>query len=133
MAQHVETIPIKPGTPNILSSGVAVTNSVAATVLITIPAGRTWYGSICVNANNLVGASGSDSFAMVTTAGTGVTPAAGTKLAYGTATGSSGGQGAGLSGPTYVTAPSGNAVTLMVTNSVATTFSSYSTANGILL
>jgi hypothetical protein len=120
-----------PTAANILSNAITVANSVTATTVITIPANRTWYGTINVLADNLA-ATAADVNAAVKTAGATVTPAAGTVLSYSMDSGATGTGLAGTSGPTFVSAGT-SAATLTLTNATATTFTSYASANGILL
>jgi hypothetical protein len=119
----------------ILSNAVTATNTTTPQTLLTIPAGRTWVGSIALAATNSA-ASGATAIASISTAGTGVTPAAGALLKVHCSTV---GTTAGLAsqnneiGPVTVVAPTGNSVTLTLTNSTATTFTSDATAVGALL
>lgn len=128
------TTSIKPATPvnaDIVSGGVQVDNSVTATTIITIPAGRTWVGSVSVCASN---ADTTQSLAStkVVTAGTGVVPAVDTIIANAISRRDSAAT-VMTHYPVYVTAPGGNAVTLQLVNSRATTYSGTASANGRLL
>jgi len=120
---------------NILSGSATAANTAGAQTIITIPATRTWVGTVNVCMTNQA-ATGSLVTASVATAGTGVTPAAGTVVAVqagsvGTVAGDA--TNTALSGQLYVTAPGGNSVTLTLTNSTATTCTSTAQANGVLL
>ena len=122
--------PVIPDPNVILSGGTVVTNSVTSTAFLTIPAGRTWQGHVSVCAQSGATTSSVQN-ARVVTAGTGAVPAAATILTI------------ALSGrdtspgvmPQFCTvvAPAGNAVTLNLVNSTATTFSGAASANGVLL
>ena len=116
---------------NIVSGGVQVDNSVTPTTVITVPAGRTWVGSVSVcgsNADTTQSLAGST----VVTAGTNVVPAAGAIIA-GVISRRDSAATVMTHYPVYVTAPAGNAVTLQLVNSRATTYSGTASANGILL
>lgn len=133
---QVATVPVPAAPSNILSGSADAVNTAAAQPIITIPAGRTWYGTVTCSMANLA-ATGTSVSAAVATAGTGVTPAVGTVLlkvicnTVGTVAGEAANEN--VSGPLYVVAPSGNAVTLTLTNSTATTCTSTAQANGQLL
>ena len=73
--------PYAPAAADILSGGVNVVNSAASTTIITVPAGRTWFGSVNFAAQYSGGASSLINDVTILTAGTGVTPAAGTIMA----------------------------------------------------
>lgn len=101
--------PLVPAPTDILGNTVAVGT---ATALITIPAGRTWKGSVAVEAS----ATTASSSASVATAGSTVRPAAGNVLAI-DATGATGGLGdsnANTMSDVYVSAGS-SAATLTAT------------------
>lgn len=125
------TKPSAPANADVISGGVQVDNSATPTTIITIPAGRTWVGSVSVCASN---ADTTQSLAStkVVTAGTGVTPAADTIIANVISRRDSAAT-VMTHYPVYVTAPGGNAVTLQLVNSRATTYSGTASANGILL
>lgn len=127
----ITTEPAIPPSGDIVSGGIQVDNSNTPTTVITIPAGRTWCGSVAVVGSN---ADTTQSLASttVTTAGTGVVPAAGTIIA-GVISRRDSAATVMTHSPVYVTAPGGNAVTLVVTNSRATTYSGAASANGVLL
>lgn len=114
---------------------VSATNTAAAQTLLTIPAGRTWVGSIALAGTNSA-AAGATAIATIATAGTNVIPAAGPLLKVHCSTV---GTTAGLASQNnaisdvVVVAPAANSVTLTLTNSTATTFASDATAVGVLL
>lgn len=130
-SSQVAMQPITPAPTSILCNGINVVNSVTPSTIITIPAGRTWYGTIHTAANNTT-AIAADAVATVKVNGTGVPPANSTIIALCTAIGATGPAIGGASGPIYIAAGTG-AATVTLTNSTATTFSSYAVANGILL
>jgi hypothetical protein len=129
------TIPGAPASANILA-GVATAN---AAMIITIPAGRTWVGTVSLSASVVVASAGAavTASARVSTAGTGVVPAAGDYLrldlnAPASAAAAAGTKDSGqISTPMTVVAPAGNAVTLVL-NVTNTTVQSAS-ANGALI
>lgn len=125
------TKPSIPAPADIVSGGVQVDNSVTPTTIITIPAGRTWRGSVSVCGSN---ADTTQSLAStkIVTAGTGVVPAADTIIANVISRRDSAAT-VMVNYPVTVTAPAGNSVTLQLVNSRATTYSSTGSANGILL
>lgn len=123
-ASEVYTTPRVPAPTAILGNTLVVAT---ATTLITIPAGRTWQGSVAAEASATAAAAS----AVISTAGTGVVPAAGNLLVV-DALGAAGGLGdsnANNMANVYVSAPAGNAVTLTAT--IVGTGSC--SANGILL
>lgn len=109
---------------DILNGYLNFTSTTGATTLLTVPAGRTWIGHIGASvACRLSAASTANgrATATFTTAGTGVTPAAGTVLVIdsmaGTnaATGTVGTQGSNFGRiPFAIVAPAGNSVTIAV-------------------
>jgi hypothetical protein len=119
----------------ILANAVSATNTAAAQTLLTVPAGRTWLGSLALAATNTA-AAGATGISTIATAGTGVVPAAGPLLKVHCSTV---GTTAGLASQNnaisdvLVVAPAGNAVTLTLTNSTATTYTSDATAVGVLI
>jgi hypothetical protein len=140
-------VAINPGIPvsgDILSGNSTTNNG----TIITIPAGRTWVGSINISGSVVIPAAqanAADARPNVTSQGTNVTPAAGTFLAKaicqvganaaaGTVGGSS--QNSLCVYPVYVQSPSSNSTSLQfsftVTGTGATGLFSAS-ANGILL
>lgn len=127
----ITTEPPIPANADVLSGGVQVDNSSTPTTFLTIPAGRTWVGSIAVCGSN-ADTTQSLASSSITTAGTNVTPAAGTVLAQVISRRDSAAT-VMTHYPVYVTAPAGNAVTLQLTNSRGTTYSGAASANGVLL
>lgn len=125
-----------PHTPNVLSGSATAANTAAAQTIITIPAGRTWYGTVSLVLTNQA-TTGTLVKATINTAGTGSTPAAATNIltvhagTVGTVAGLA--TGSLTSGPFYAVAPAGNSITLTVTNNTATTCTSDAEANGVLL
>lgn len=120
----------------ILAGSATAANTAAAQTILTVPAGRTWNGSLTLTLANQA-AAGSLVTASINGAGTGVVPAAAVNLLSVIAgtVGTIGGDGtnSNTTGDITVTAPVGNAVTLTVTNSTATTCTSMANANGTLI
>lgn len=126
------TLVVKPYTPatvDVLTGAATVTNSAVETTLITIPAGRTWVGTVNVDTVWTGTASTAVKFAHVRTLGTNVTPAAGTVLLRVNTTTAGNNQ----SGPVTVTAPVGNTVTVTLTAGGAVTQIASGSAWGVLL
>lgn len=117
---------ILPGSP-LAGNILAGNNNVNAGTLITIPAGRTWYGSVTVEAT---GSAAGNGFCNAQTAGAGASPPAATILC-GCLTGNATTANASNSATAYVAAPAGNAVTISVNFGTVTT--AQGTAAGILL
>ncbi|MGK5530861.1 hypothetical protein [Streptomyces sp. URMC 129] len=127
----VGAVPAKTHPSNNLCGGVVVQNSTTSTAFLTIPAGRTWRGTISVcAANNRTTAAHGDT--RVVTAGTNAVPAADTILAVAVSFRDTAATVSTL-GPVSVTAPAGNAVTLNLVNSLGTTYSGSASAVGELL
>lgn len=126
--------PFVPDSSNILA-GLATANS---GTIITIPAGRTWIGSVTVSASVLVAVAGAavSASARVSTAGTGVIPAAGDYVRVDIGSPTSGAALNGTNGvgsttaPLVVAAPAGNSVTLVL--NVTNTTTQSASASGIL-
>jgi hypothetical protein len=103
----------------------------AATTVITVPAGRTWVGTVSISvacSNAGANAVAAVATGLVTTAGAGATPAAGSYLrcdaqaGANVAAGTVGDSGDNfLSSPFILVAPTGNAVTLQATATIAGT------------
>ena len=121
-----------PAAADMLSGHQAFVATVGATTVITVPAGRTWVGAVALACDVALAAAvvtTGRAFAQVTTAGTGVTPAAGTYLSCearagaNAATGTVGSQeSTSLVVPDfYVAAPAGNAVTLQMSATITGT------------
>ena len=117
---------------NILDGFSLVTATQAATTFLTVPAGRTWVGTVEILAD--VANAGANAVAgvaqgIVSVAGAGAAPPAGNIMACtaragaNVAAGTVGSQGSNNSGPQPLTivAPGGNAVTLQLTTTVAGT------------
>jgi hypothetical protein len=127
-AQRVDAASCPPAA-DILCGRAIFAVTTAATTLITIPAGRTWYGTIgascsCSVAPTNTGAGNAK--VVFQTAGTNVTPAAGiyfgveAKCSQNSATGISGTQGDNFGSTHFVVvAPAGNSVTLDVVTTQA--------------
>lgn len=120
-------------TANILAGYQTFTSTTAATTLITVPQGRTWVGTVgasCSAQEAAAGTVAAQARAVITTAGTNVTPAAGTYLAVeakvgaNAAGGTVGAQGNNAAWiPLVVVAPAGNSVTVQVASTNAGTAS----------
>lgn len=124
-------LPVAEGVPaaaDILVGHLAHTATTGATTFLTIAAGRTWVGEVGVVCDVSVAATNTaagQALGVITTAGAGVTPAAGTVLSSearagaNAATGTVGSQGAvAIRLPLTVVAPVGNAVTLALTSTI---------------
>lgn len=126
-----------PATADILTgSAVAGPNSTTAVTIITIPAGRTWYGNVAVECVNTANAGTGRTRAMIQVNGTSVTPAAGTNLCVAvTHPGGNTAPSADAAAPfTYVVAPGGNSVTIQVKLDTSDgNFEATGFANGVLL
>lgn len=128
--QKVIPAPVAP--QSILCDSAKAVNTVTPAAFLTVPAGRQWIGSINVVCDNTA-ATAVDATATVNTSGTGVTPAAGVALATAVDSGATGTGMPGQVNNVTIQAPVGNSVNLTLTNSTATTFSSYASATGILV
>lgn len=120
----------------ILAGAATASNTVSAQTVITIPAGRTWVGSIVCGASNTTANTSIDT-AQVKTAGATVTPAAGTALLtvhdsiLGTTAVGPASQNNSIND--VIIAAGSSAATVTLTNSTATTFTSDCSAVGVLL
>ena len=125
----VTTTPAIPAAANVLD-GFNTTNATqAATTLITVPAGRTWVGTVTINCTafaNAASAVGATGTGIISTAGAGVTPVAGNYLRCdasvgGNAAGGTVGDGDAnnTTSPMVVAAPAGNSVTIQIASTVA--------------
>lgn len=113
-----------PVSTDIVSGRLALAATTAATTLVTIPAGRTWQGTIgaSVSVNNAAATTtAGQASAKFSVAGTGVKPAAGIYFAVDTQVGAAlatsvlGEQSSNFgSAQMFVTAPAGNSVTIQV-------------------
>lgn len=120
-----------PAAGNVLSGGVIVNNSSTPTTFLTIPAGRAWNGNVSVSAANGVTVQ-TDGNTSVVTAGTGVTPTAGTIIAAALSKRDTG-SGQVVMTDVWVIAPAANPVTLQLVNNIAAaTYTGAATATGIL-
>lgn len=121
--------PYTPAAADVLAGSATVLNAVTETTVITIPAGRTWVGTVNVDTAWTGTASTALKFAHIRTLGTNVTPAAGTVLLRVNTTTAGNNQ----SGQLTVVAPVGNAVTVTVTAGAAVTQNTTGSAAGVLL
>jgi hypothetical protein len=115
------TAPRRPLDPNkVLSAYNKASNSTTPVNVLTVPAGRTWTGSVSIIASSQ-SATAVLADTRAVTAGTGVLPAAGTIIGVSqcdrdtTST-------VVMVPDVVVAAPAGNAVTIDVVNSTATTY-----------
>lgn len=119
-----------PPAADVLAGHVAHTSTTGATTIITVAAGETWRGTIgivCDVANAAANSTAGQALGTITTAGTGVTPSAGTYLTCearagaNAATGTVGSQGANAVSATdfVIVAPAGNSVTLQGASTIA--------------
>lgn len=134
-----------PTAANVLAGYQSFTTTTAATTIVTIPAGRTWIGELnanCVASIAAASATAGQATGIITTAGTNVTPAAGTYLGCdgragaNAATGTVGSDGDDSADASdfVVIAPGDNSVTLQCTSTNAGTFSRVTcSANGRLI
>lgn len=123
--------PTTPGGADILDGLQTFAATTAATTVITVPAGRTWVGTIaisCACSNAGANAVAAVATGVVSTAGAGVIPAAGSYLrcdaqaGANVAAGTVGDSGDNfLSSPFQVVAPVGNAVQVQATATIAGT------------
>lgn len=125
----VKTVMGAPAATDVLAGFLSHAATTAAAALITVPAGRTWTGTISVAAaaSTAAGvAAAGQARAVVTTAGVGAIPAgtlmaAEARSAANAATGTSGDSNStALSVPVVVVAPAGNAVTVQVASTITT-------------
>lgn len=117
-----------PANANILSGYLQHTTTTSAATVITIGAGKTFTGTVTVSvaASKAAAATGNGLVsALIATAGTNVTPAAGTIFAVSTrvganaATGTVGTQGSNFGSiPIVVNAPAGNSVTITLASTL---------------
>lgn len=120
---------------DIVAGTTAVNNSAASTTIITVPAGRVWTGSVAASVIDTAAAAATFSSVNVITAGTGVSPAAGTiVLQVITTPGGNGSTGNSLMiNSVIVRAPAANAVTINIqASAAATTLQASATCDGIL-
>lgn len=121
MGEHVvDVVPGKTNPNAVLSAVQIVSNSVTQTSVLTVPAGRTWIGTVTAVATSGATVASAQNVRAIT-AGTGAAPAVGTVLAV--ATGARDTASTVQVTPNItITAPAGNAVTVDLLNSTATTF-----------
>ena len=115
-----------PATADIISGRQAFIITTAATTLITIPAGRTWYGQIGASVTCSVAAGSTvpgQASAQISIVGTGAVPTPGIYLGVDTRTGAAlstsvnGAQSANFgSAPIIIAAPAANSVSVQVTS-----------------
>jgi hypothetical protein len=120
-----------PTAANILNGFGSFAATTAATTLITVPATRTWVGTVGLSVASAIAAASTvagQARGVITVAGTNVTPAAGTVMAAEAKAGANAAAGTvgssadhSASMPLVVVAPAGNAVTVQVTSTVAGT------------
>lgn len=116
---------------NVLNGYRADTATTAAATIATVPAGRTWIGTITISCDvgeDAAGAVAGRAQGIVTTAGTGVTPPAGSlidceaRAGANAATGTVGSSGANSNqSRAVVIAPAGNSVTIQAASTIAGT------------
>lgn len=127
----VQTAPAIPVAANVVAGTISHSTTTAAATLITVPQARVWIGTIGITAacqSPAANATTSSVRGLIATAGTNVTPAAGTVLAVeakngaNSATGTVGTQGEAANAiPNFVViAPAGNAVTLTAATTIGT-------------
>jgi hypothetical protein len=127
----VRNIPATPAAATVLAGYQSFTNTTAATTLVTIPAGKTWQGTVAVSAACAEAAAGTgqpQALGVISVAGAGATPAAGNYFAVQAMCGANAATGATGDGdsnfgsiPMIVVAPAGNSVTIQVTTTTAGT------------
>ena len=131
MAGNLKTTTGAPAATDILAGYVQHTATTGAATLVTIPAGKTFIGTLTVSvaASKAAAATGNGLVsAVIATAGTNVTPAAGTifavsaRIGANAATGVTGTQGNNNGSiPVIVNAPAGNSVTLTLASTLTNT------------
>lgn len=127
-AGNLRTAPQRPTASDILSGYLQHTSTTSAATVITVPAGRTFVGTVAVSvaASKAAAATGNGLVsALIATAGPNVTPAAGTIFAVSTRIGANAAAGtAGTNGsnfgemPITVVAPAGNTVTVTLASTL---------------
>lgn len=130
-AGNLRTAPQRPTSTDILSGYLQHTATTGAATVITVAAGRTFVGRVAVSvaASKAAAATGNGLVqALIATAGTNVTPAAGTifavsaRIGANAATGTVGSQGSNFgSVPITVVAPAGNSVTVTLASTLTST------------
>lgn len=109
---------------NVLDGFLSLTGGAAATTFLTVPAGRTWVGTVSISTDNMVAPTSTAAgfvLGIVSILGAGATPPAGTIFQVGcrcgpnTATGTVSSQAANTGSiPLQITAPAGNSVALQL-------------------
>lgn len=128
----VGTTSASPAAADVIAGSVSHTSTTAAATIVTIAAGETWRGTIGISCDVGIAAASAtagQALGVITTAGTGVTPSAGTYLACearagaNAATGTVGGSGNNsiICQNFVVIAPVGNAVTIQGASTIAGT------------
>lgn len=131
MGEHV--VDVVPGRTNpgaVLSAVGIVSNSVTQTSVLTVPAGRTWVGTVTAIATSTATVASAQNVRAIT-AGTNVAPAVGAVLAVATGGRDTTSTVQATPGVT-ISAPAGNAVTVDLVNSTATTFTGTVFCYGLL-
>lgn len=140
-ATAADSTPVSPFVPagtNILSGSATAANTVTTQVILTVPAGRTWFGSLNLALSNTA-AAGQAVSANINTVGTNPVPLAAVNLltvtnaTVGASVAGEVTESAATGSNIYVQAPAGNSITLNLTNTSATTNTSFANANGVLL
>lgn len=123
----VETVTAAPTAENLLGGALSHAATTASATLLTVPAGRTWSGTVSIAAAAATAAGSAtegQARAVVSTAGAGAAPsgtvaAAEARSAPNAATGTVGNAGSTtVTVPVVVVAPAGNPVTLMLTSTI---------------
>lgn len=120
----------------ILSNGVTATNTTTPQTIITIPAGKVWTGTISLGCTNSAAAGASGTAAISVSGGGTSVPSQGTNLlkVHCSTVGTTAGLASQNNGvPEVTVAALSGTVTLVVTNSTGTTFTSDASAVGMTL
>lgn len=130
-AGNLRTAPQRPTATDIVAGLLSHTSTTSAATIVTVAAGRTWVGSVTISCDVGVAAASAtagQALGIVSTAGTGVVPAAGTYIACearagaNAATGTVGSSGSNsITVPFTVVAPVGNVVTIQGASTIAGT------------
>jgi hypothetical protein len=118
-----------PGVPVTILGASALTALTPGTVMVTIPAGRTWKGAVWATTVNMLGGG----IASVTVVGVGALPAPGTTLVTTELHTVAGASGTPVVADTFVSAPAGNVVTLNALANNAAATGVLAAALGVLL
>jgi hypothetical protein len=131
MALPVRIEQVVEDSANIVAGTAVATNTVSASTIINIPAGRTFVGQVVVSIASTAAAIVA---ATVQTAGTGAIPASGTVIGRVNIGGlTSGGFSETAHFNVRAVAPAGNSISLWLVNSSASNNTSSATANGVLI